>query len=100
MASHINILLVYFNNWYNFSNAVEEERKEPPKEPEPVQMSLREYKAMQAQKRLINTVNLRKAGEGCDESQWAGMIVYKRESENESEEEVVEEDEEVHKKVS
>ena len=70
----------------------------PAKEPEPLELTLAEYKQMQAGKKLgQKTFNIRKAGEGCDDSQWKDMEVYRRDSDIENDDE--DEEEEEHERI-
>jgi plasminogen activator inhibitor 1 RNA-binding protein len=56
-------------------------------EPEPVVMTLDEYKAQQKSKTVRKDFNLRKAGEGCDDKQWKKTYVLKKKVEEEEDEE-------------
>ena len=68
----------------------------PPKEEEEAkEMTLDEWKALQDQKRMKASFNIRKAGEGVDSNQWKKGVAYTKKKEEEEEEEESEE-EEVH----
>ena len=61
---------------------------------EPKEMTLDEWKALQDQKRVKATFNIRKAGEGVDNNQWKKGIAYQKKSQGDDEEEESEEEEE------
>ncbi|XP_070194461.1 intracellular hyaluronan-binding protein 4-like isoform X2 [Littorina saxatilis] len=65
------------------------------------EMTLDEWKALQDQKRMKASFNIRKAGEGVDNAQWKKGTAYKKkneEEEEESDEEEEEDDRHGHKK--
>lgn len=55
-----------------------EEEEEAEKEPEVIEMTLDEYKAMQANVRSKKDFNLRRPGEGEDNAQWKKTYLLKK----------------------
>ncbi|KAK7485299.1 hypothetical protein BaRGS_00023398 [Batillaria attramentaria] len=64
------------------------------KEEEAKEMTLDEWKALEEQRRVKASFNIRKAGEGVDNTQWKKGTAYKKKHEEGSEEEESEEEEE------
>jgi len=64
------------------------------KEPEPVEMTLDEWKALQEQEKQRPAFQIRKAGEGCDDKQWGEMVALKKKNDSSDEEEDSDEEEE------
>ena len=80
------------------SSETQEVDQGPKEEPEPQEMTLDEWKALQAQKKTVkNEFNIRQAGEGVDGKQWQKGIEYhkKHDEEDDEEEDSEEEDDEV-----
>lgn len=71
-----------------------EETAAPKEEEEAKEMTLDEWRKLEDQKRLKSHFNIRKAGEGVDNTQWKKGVAYTKKKEEEDEEESEEEEEE------
>lgn len=71
------------------------EQQQPPEEPQPQEMTLDEWKALQTQHKPKAEFNIRQPGEGEDGSKWSkGREYHKKHEDEEEEEEESEEEEE------
>ena len=81
-------LIVYFMNIFFNSDSTEIEEIVAPEDKGPVELTMEEYRAQQADSNKDKKgFNIRKAGEGVDDKQWKGVHVLKKDEETESEEE-------------